>query len=192
MIFPDTDLKLTSLLFPKCFFLPFLWEWWSLFPVKRDFVRQPHLLKYDRVSWQPHQSVPSQGIACHQTAHMPVSTAGEFSSFSVWPSGSFAAMPIFSVLCLISYAGGLRCTQKGILNSCQVCSIPLSLRTVLQGITLNNSLNSLKFTLLKLKTQTFLFDGSIFSEIMNLGWSVNNNCLFPSFNNLLNKSAKVW
>ena len=65
--------------------------------------------------------------------------------------------PVLSFLCWgMESSCALR---KASLNCCQFCSIPLFLRTVSQGISSNNSLNSQKFTLLKFRVLTLLLPG---------------------------------
>jgi len=54
---------------------------------------------------------------------------------------------------------------KASLKCCQFCSVPLSLRTVSQGISYNSSLNSLIFVLLKFMDLTPLFARLTFLEI---------------------------
>lgn len=53
------------------------------------------------------------------------------------------------------------------LKSCQLCSVPLSRRTVFQEISSNNSLNSHKFDFLKLMDLTPFFTRPTFLEIIN-------------------------
>jgi len=65
-------------------------------------------------------------------------------------------------------------SRKAFLKCCQLCFVPFSLRTVSQGILSRNSLNSLKFALLKLRVLAPLFARLMFLEITNLtrAWSL--------------------
>lgn len=75
------------------------------------------------------------------------------------------------------------CTlRKACLKSYCLCSTPLSLRTSSQAISLSNPLNSLKFSLLKFRILTLLFDSTILkitnSTTNSTAQSVSNLHLF--------------
>lgn len=57
--------------------------------------------------------------------------------------------------------------RKEFLKSCRLCSVPVSLRTVSQGIPSSNSLNKQKWSLLQFRVLTLLFARPTFLRIMN-------------------------
>ena len=104
--------------------------------------------------------------------------------------------PLFSLSCrsLHSHNGRLpflldcfcwgmesRCALRRVsLKSCQLCSVPVPLRTVSQGIPLSSSLSSWMFALLKHRVLALLFARPTFFKITNSTLSVNAHLI--SFN----------
>lgn len=85
------------------------------------------------------------------------------------------------------------CTlRKATLKCCQLCSVPLFLRTVFQGFLSNNSLNSPKFGLLKFRILTLLFTRSTSFEMTksSRAWSVQLRQ--PPSITILRRSALHW
>jgi len=78
------------------------------------------------------------------------------------------------------------------LKSCQLCSVPMPLRTVSQGIPSSNSLSSLKFALLKFRVLTLLFARLAFFKITNSfrAWSLQPR-LPPILTSVMRSSALV-
>ena len=78
------------------------------------------------------------------------------------------------------------------LKSCQLCSVPMPLRTVSQGIPLSSSLSSQKFALLKHRVLALLFARPTFFKITNStkAWSLQPR-LPPILTSLMLSSALV-
>lgn len=77
----------------------------------------------------------------------------------------FPAMLVFCLLYLISYTVRWRVLVS--FKSWKLYSVPVSLRTVSQGIPFSNSLSSWKLTLLKFRVLTLLIARPIFLNFIN-------------------------
>jgi len=98
-----------------------------------------------------------------------------------------------SLPCLISYTWGKRAfALYGKHPQSQLCSAPLSLRTISQGVLLTNSLKSWKFAFLKFSVLTILLTFPIFLRTVN---STNARSLQlrlpPSLTSLMSSLALV-
>ncbi|KAK4824409.1 hypothetical protein QYF61_014720 [Mycteria americana] len=69
---------------------------------------------------------------------------------------------------------------KASLKICQLCSAPLSLRAVSQGVLLTNSLNSWNFAVLKFKVLTLLFTRSISLRTANRKEKASYELVYPA------------
>lgn len=100
-------------------------------------------------------------LPCFCCLYMP------FLSFSLISSSFPSYGGLLPSLCVFLYRGAERsCTRQVSLKSMQLCSTTFSLGTTSQDISSNNSLNNLKFTLLKFSILNPLFARLTFLKSM--------------------------